>query len=179
MKHRGISPRPPTPDMHKGYAQMSPTTRLRCRTSFAQALCHVALLAIFGYASVSAGGTGGGEGQADPFETFGAVVSSVYQLGRVAAAAGEAPPSSLFLDQNSPNPFNPSTRIRYGLPEAGHVRLTVYTLVGRPIAVLVDGWLEAGIYQASFEANEVPSGVYFYRLQTPWGSVTRRMTISR
>jgi hypothetical protein len=88
-------------------------------------------------------------------------------------------PSKPFLDQNYPNPFNPSTMIRYGLPSDMRARMTVYTLLGKPIKVLFDERQESGVHYYDFSAADLPSGVYFYRLETPGGTLTRRMTISK
>jgi hypothetical protein len=88
-------------------------------------------------------------------------------------------PSKPFLDQNYPNPFNPSTMIRYGLPSDMRARMTVYTLLGKPIKVLFDERQASGIHYYDFSAADLPSGVYFYRLETPGGTLTRRMTISK
>lgn len=99
----------------------------------------------------------------------------------LATEAGEpnAIPSRLFLDQNYPNPFNPSTMIRYGLPTSAHVRLSIHSLLGNEIKVVMDGYHDAGIYTFDLSADDLPSGVYFYRLQTELGTLTRRMTISK
>jgi hypothetical protein len=88
-------------------------------------------------------------------------------------------PSRLFLDQNYPNPFNPSTMIRYGLPAGTNVKLSIHSLLGNQIKVVLDGWQDAGTYTLDLSAQELPSGVYFYRLQTELGTLTRRMTISK
>jgi hypothetical protein len=74
-------------------------------------------------------------------------------------------PVQYYLEQNYPNPFNPSTIIRFGLPEHSTVRLVVTDLLGREIAVLVNGEQAPGSYEVSFEAGDLPSGVYLYRLQ--------------
>jgi hypothetical protein len=88
-------------------------------------------------------------------------------------------PSRLFLEQNYPNPFNPSTMIRYGVPAGMRVKLTVHTLLGSQIRTLVDQWQEAGTYTFDFIGADLPSGAYFYRLQTDVGTITRRMIISK
>lgn len=88
-------------------------------------------------------------------------------------------PARLFLEQNYPNPFNPSTMIRYGVPNSMRVKLTVHTLLGSQIRVLVDQWQDAGTYTFDFVAADLPSGAYFYRLQTDMGTITRRMIISK
>lgn len=125
-----------------------------------------------------AGGTGGG-GNPSQLDSYESTWQSIFESMIARSAQGDQVPNAVFLDQNFPNPFNPSTRIRYGLPQSTRVRITVYTLVGRPIATLVDAQQEAGVYTVEFTAQEVPSGVYFYRLQTDIGSVTRRLTISK
>ena len=80
------------------------------------------------------------------------------------------------LSQNFPNPFNPSTLIRYQLAGAGPVRLTVYDILGREVATLVDGMQQPGAHEARFDGGGLSSGVYLYRLQT-YGFVQQRKMI--
>ena len=87
--------------------------------------------------------------------------------------------SSFSLGQNYPNPFNPSTRIPFSIPERSNVRLTVYDVLGRRVAVLVDGELTAGQHTAVFYSDEVPSGVYFYRLTAGGRDETRRFIVAK
>jgi hypothetical protein len=68
------------------------------------------------------------------------------------------------LHQNYPNPFNPSTNIRYDIPKSSHVRLTLYNVIGQHVATLVDEEHEAGVYEITFDASHLPSGLYVYRL---------------
>jgi cytochrome c peroxidase len=70
------------------------------------------------------------------------------------------------LDITGPNPFNPSTRISYHLPEAGIVKLHAFNVAGQRVATIFDGWKEAGDHHATFAADDLPSGVYFLRLVT-------------
>lgn len=74
------------------------------------------------------------------------------------------PPQPYSLEANYPNPFNPATRISYVLSQPSAVRLTVYDVLGRAVAVLVDEQQAAGRHEAVFEAGNLPSGVYCYRL---------------
>jgi hypothetical protein len=75
-------------------------------------------------------------------------------------------PSELTLTQNYPNPFNPSTTIEFTLPDDGRVSLKVYDMLGKVVATLVDGELEAGtLHRATFDASNISSGIYFFRLE--------------
>ncbi|MFH1862282.1 MAG: C25 family cysteine peptidase [bacterium] len=74
-------------------------------------------------------------------------------------------PEQYALHQAFPNPFNPSTTIRFELPEAALVKLTIFDLQGRVAGLLVNGYRAAGVHEVTFEANELASGIYFYRLE--------------
>ncbi|MBI1937136.1 MAG: T9SS type A sorting domain-containing protein [Ignavibacteriales bacterium] len=84
---------------------------------------------------------------------------------------------SFSLDQNSPNPFNPTTKITFTLPAKDVVRLKVYDILGREVAVLADGLFETGKHEIEFNASRLPSGVYFYNLTTSSSSVTKKMLL--
>ncbi len=75
-------------------------------------------------------------------------------------------PKEFYLYQNYPNPFNPVTTIRYYIPKAGLVNLKVYDLLGREIAILINEEKPAGRYEVEFNGAGLPSGVYFYTLQS-------------
>ena len=75
-------------------------------------------------------------------------------------------PDNYFLDQNFPNPFNPETNFRFGIPEAGQVSLTVYNVRGQEVIKLTDGFKPAGYYTVKWNAENMPSGIYLYRLHT-------------
>jgi hypothetical protein len=81
------------------------------------------------------------------------------------------------LEQNYPNPFNPTTNINYSVPEAGNIRLSVYNAVGEEIAVLVNGYSEAGRFNVTFDASNLPSGVYLYKLQSANTVQTKKMML--
>jgi hypothetical protein len=91
----------------------------------------------------------------------------------------EALPTKYGLEQNYPNPFNPATNIDYSIPEAGFVKLTVYDLVGREVLTLVNGTQPAGTYTAVFDAENIPTGVYFYTLQTNGRLFTKKMILMK
>ncbi len=86
-------------------------------------------------------------------------------------------PLTFALDQNYPNPFNPTTNIKYSVPEAGNVTLSVYNTVGEEVAVLVDGFSASGFFEVSFNASNLPSGVYMYKLQSANSVQTKKMML--
>ena len=73
-------------------------------------------------------------------------------------------PKQYSLSQNFPNPFNPSTQIRFSIPEASNVRLTIYDAIGKEVAVIVNDYLSAGTYNYTWNAGNLASGIYFYRI---------------
>ncbi|MEJ2506368.1 MAG: T9SS type A sorting domain-containing protein, partial [Ignavibacteriaceae bacterium] len=74
-------------------------------------------------------------------------------------------PTVYSLSQNYPNPFNPTTTIKFGIPKAGDVSLAVYDILGRKVAELINGNLTAGYHTVNFNATNLASGVYFYRIE--------------
>ncbi len=81
------------------------------------------------------------------------------------SSPGEALPEAFALEESYPNPVRSEAQIRYALPEAAHVELSVYDALGREVARLADGEKPAGYHTATFEAGGLPSGVYVYRLR--------------
>jgi len=86
-------------------------------------------------------------------------------------------PNSYALQQNYPNPLNPSTTITFSLPERSHVTLKVYDILGGERETLVNGERTSGEYSVSFHATNFSSGIYYYRLSTPTFMQTRSMII--
>ncbi|HKJ82339.1 MAG TPA: T9SS type A sorting domain-containing protein, partial [Ignavibacteriaceae bacterium] len=74
-------------------------------------------------------------------------------------------PTNYSLSQNYPNPFNPSTKIKFNLPSSSNVKLTIYDITGRKVTDLVNQELSAGVHTVDFDASNISSGVYFYRIQ--------------
>ncbi len=98
------------------------------------------------------------------------------------AAPGEAAkslPEEYSLAQNHPNPFNPSTRISFVLPEAGPVSLKVYSMLGQEVATLIDDVRSAGTHEVQFNASGMASGMYIYRLQTPAFVASRKLILMK
>ena len=78
---------------------------------------------------------------------------------------------------NYPNPFNPETKIDYTIPKASRVKVEVFDILGRRVNTLVDKKQNAGRYQVMFNANNIPSGIYIYRLTTEQSSMTKKMVL--
>jgi Subtilase family/Secretion system C-terminal sorting domain len=86
-------------------------------------------------------------------------------------------PSSFKLYQNYPNPFNPTSVITFDMPKEGFASLKVYNSIGQEIAVLVNGVVKSGVHQKVFNASNLPSGVYFYKLTTDGFSDVKKMSL--
>jgi len=88
-----------------------------------------------------------------------------------------AGPLTFELAQNYPNPFNPTTNIQFSIPESGNVKLSVYNLVGEEVAVLVNGFRQAGTFEVNFDASNLSTGVYLYKLQSANSVQTMKMML--
>lgn len=97
-------------------------------------------------------------------EAFGSAGSTADTPRDLPQLAGETP-DAFGLNENYPNPFNPVTTITFDAPEQVNARLAVYDLLGREVSVLLDGSVAAGTHEVQFEAGNLPSGTYFYRLE--------------
>ena len=100
----------------------------------------------------------------------------------VGEVAGSVEPANTVVEefalhQNFPNPFNPSTQISYDLAAGSNVSLQVFDLLGREVATLVNGAQNAGRYTVSFDATSLPSGMYFYRLETAQFTDMKKMML--
>lgn len=91
-------------------------------------------------------------------------------------ASGEIP-ESVKLNPNYPNPFNPTTTIPYELAEDTEVKLTVWNMIGQKVATLVDGQVEAGSHEETWNASNMPSGIYIARFEVGGEVFTRKMTL--
>ena len=90
---------------------------------------------------------------------------------------GSEVPEGYSLNQNYPNPFNPSTNISFGLPRKSHVKLKVFDMLGREVALLVNSELSAGSYNIDFDASGLTSGVYFYSIEAAQFIRTKKMLL--
>jgi glucose/arabinose dehydrogenase len=95
----------------------------------------------------------------------------------VTSGNAEILPARIELMNAYPNPFNPETVLRFVLPEAAHVNLTVFDISGRQVATLVNGMQEAGVHQVAFQGSSLPSGVYIYRFQSGDFTTVNKMTL--
>ena len=111
-------------------------------------------------------------------EIRGQVIGSTGVATSVEQKSSTDVPSEYRLNQNYPNPFNPTTTITFEISKAAQVSLRVYNMIGQVVSTLVDGVKQPGLYNLSFDAAALPSGVYFYRLATD-GAVaqTKKMVL--
>lgn len=86
-------------------------------------------------------------------------------------------PDEISLNQNYPNPFNPTTTISFFLPESIEVKLTIFNVVGQPVAVLADGVFAEGEHEFEWNATGLPSGMYIYQLEVGTKVMTQKMTL--
>jgi hypothetical protein len=102
--------------------------------------------------------------------------SASTATGTVPDETGEEP-HAIALEQNYPNPFNPTSDIRYQISEFRIVKLAVYDLLGREVAVLVNEPKAPGDYKVRFDARGLSSGMYFFRLQAGSLTETKKMVL--
>lgn len=84
---------------------------------------------------------------------------------------------SFSLSQNYPDPFNSSTTINFSVKQDGNVRLAVYNILGTRVAVILDAYKTAGEYSVRYNGNNLPGGVYFYKLESGGNIITRKFIL--
>ncbi len=100
-------------------------------------------------------------------------------VGEGEASSSPANPERFSLGQNYPNPFNPVTTIEFALPEPRDVTLTVYDMLGRTVATLVQGRVAAGVHRTTWNAGSAPNGVYLYRLTAGTFTEARKLVLMK
>jgi len=91
--------------------------------------------------------------------------------------ADKSVPAMFAVAQNYPNPFNPTTTISFALPEASHVKLVVYDLQGRMVTELVNSTRDAGVHEVTWDAGDLASGLYFYRITAGDFNAVKKMML--
>lgn len=108
-------------------------------------------------------------------------VMNVFLLDRLVTDVqkeDEGIPATFYIDQNFPNPFNPSTEIRFGINEASNIDLRIYDILGKEVAVLINNqFMGAGSYNVKFKASNLASGTYIYRITTDKNTVSKKMQL--
>lgn len=111
------------------------------------------------------------------FTTIAGLTQALTQTSASVTDRGPDLPATIRLDANAPNPFNPTTTIRWHLIDESEIRLTVHDLLGRTVAVLAAGRFPAGDHSAVFDATGLPSGIYLYRLSDGRSDASRTMML--
>jgi hypothetical protein len=107
------------------------------------------------------------------------IASMIFSLVTAADNPAGSLPLAFLLGQNHPNPFNPETTIDFQIPASGRVKLSVFDMLGREVATLVDEELEPGDHTVRFDARRLASGVYLYRLAAGAFTQTRTMLLMK
>jgi len=100
----------------------------------------------------------------------------IIELTNISEMINNEIPNNYDLAQNYPNPFNPSTTIQFSLAKDSYVSLKVYNITGQEVLTLVEGFIKAGVQKLNFEPNNLPSGIYLYRIVTEDFSAVQKMT---
>lgn len=111
------------------------------------------------------------------FEYSDGHINSLRQIPVSIESQDEIIPHSAILHQNYPNPFNPLTTIPFELKNSGEIRLSVFDVTGKEVAVLADGYKHSGNHQVSFDASGLSSGIYFYKLKTGLGIYSKSLIL--
>jgi len=104
------------------------------------------------------------------------LIAKMSAVTGITSIGGEVP-SAYSLNQNYPNPFNPETNINFSIPKSGLVTLKIYDISGKEVSTLVNEVKNAGSYIVGFNASNLPSGAYFYRIQTDGFADTKKMML--
>jgi tetratricopeptide (TPR) repeat protein len=117
--------------------------------------------------------------QIEVIKSLGTVTNGSVQNAEIISLAEKAieETNTEYGIANYPNPFNPTTKISFSLKESGRVSLKVYDVLGKEVANLLDGVFESGKREVTFDANDLSSGIYFYRLTTPINIITKKMLL--
>ncbi len=117
----------------------------------------------------------------NPAFAFGLMKASIEALGGSLAVGYDngTTPHEFALEQNYPNPFNPTTKISFTIAKASHVKLDVYNVTGQLVKTIVDQDLSMGNHTYDFDATNLASGIYFYRIITPEFTATKKMVLLR
>ena len=122
-------------------------------------------------------GFSGGQG----YTGIGTPPSIQWDNGTLPVEMNELPeiPTAFSLNQNFPNPFNPTTSLSFTIPASGEVSITIYDIQGREIERLVEGRHQAGTHEISWNASDLPSGIYFARLTSNGQHQTRKLVLMK
>ncbi len=115
--------------------------------------------------------------QANTQVSSGFLADTLFRTILVSVKEPEGLPTEYSLSQNYPNPFNPVTTIRYDLPMASRVSITIYNILGQEVALLIDEIQEAGYKSVQWNASSFPSGVYMYRIKSSNFSQTKKLLL--
>lgn len=105
--------------------------------------------------------------------------NKIHTFNNIGIGDPSAPSDDYKLYQNYPNPFNPTTKISFKINKEGFVNLSVFNLVGQEVGVLVYENKKPGVYKVEFDAQDLPSGIYLYKLQINGYVSVKRMTLIR
>jgi len=104
-------------------------------------------------------------------------VCFVYQTGTGIGNNGSLIPAKYELNQNYPNPFNPVTKINFAIPKKAFISLKIYNMLGKEVATLISDTKDAGYYTIDFNASDLSSGVYYYRLESEGFTDVKKMIL--
>jgi len=105
------------------------------------------------------------------------IYDSIKILSGIVSVKNEYIPGNLYLSQNYPNPFNPVTEIRFGVEQPGKVSLEIFNSLGQRVHTLVNKHMDKGEYHISYNASELASGIYLYRLESKGRVITKKMLL--